>query len=415
MKRQIIEKSTGCFLWVRLVLAQLQKAHSTAAAQKVLESVPPDMNELYRRILDSMSQESHDKHLAKAILRWAVCSLWPLTATELHTALELDLNDTIPNVEKAVAAHCGQLVYFDTQSRMRLLHLTAKGFLTNTDVNSEFVIEKAEAHKYLALACLKCLSGPSMRPVKYRRSVSGRDAPARSPFVHYASMALFDHVSRTRHLGAELFQPLAAFLNSPNVLSWVEYLAQQSELSRLLHAGKALSRLLKQQNVFHVADLSTDIQALATWNRDLVRLVSKFGGQLRSYPHAIHSLIPPFCPQDSALFRRFASPRGLHLVGFSNQTWNDCTSIITYGKGETITAVACSERFFALGTVLSKEIIPYGEMTCQETRRLNNGEPVMVLVFGHTGKYLASAGHRSIKIWELETGEMVSNIPSSAR
>ncbi|KAK4182677.1 NACHT and WD domain-protein [Podospora australis] len=417
MAREIKEKSMGCFLWVRVVLAQLQKVHSTTAAQRVLESVPPDMDELYRRILKSMLEEQLDRRFAKAILKWAVCSSRPLTAEELHTALEVDLDDTIPDVEKAVEAYCGQLVYFDAQKKMRLLHLTTRAVLTNPATDSEFVVNKGESHTSIALVCLKHLSGLAVKhPRSSRRLGSDRENnPSQSPFTHYACMALFEHVARSKNYGAELYQPLAAFLNSPNVLSWIEHLARHSELTRLLQAGRSLTRLLKQGNVAQIAGLSPNIQVLATWATDLVRLVSKFGRQLTSHPHAIHTLIPPFCPQGSALHKRFASPRGLHLVGAAQPNWDDCSSVITYAKGETITVAACCERFFALGTLVGREIVIYDELTCQERGRLNNKEPVVLLRFGSTCRYLASAGHKSIKIWDLEKSEMVSNIPCTSR
>lgn len=121
----------------------------------VLAAVPPDMGELYRRVLNFLSETTLDRRLTRVILKWAVCSARPLTTEELHTALEIKLDDTMHDVQRAVQLDCGQLVYFDAQRRIQLLHLTTKDILTNTAVNSEFVINEDENHMSLTLVCLK--------------------------------------------------------------------------------------------------------------------------------------------------------------------------------------------------------------------------------------------------------------------
>lgn len=412
---EIIQKSMGSFLWVKLVLLQLQKAHVHADAKQVLDTVPSDMNTLYTRILDSMSQEPYGKRLVKAILRWAACSSRPITTLQLNKALELDLDDKVLDVEKAVATHCGHLVYFDEQSRLRLVHSTTRQFLTDSTVQSEFVFESSEGHKLLALACLKYLSGGDLLPVKSRRLALGQAGDDRSPFMDYASVALFDHISGSMDHVHELVPPLVAFLESSNVLYWVEHLAKGSELSRLLQAGKSLGRILKQANVASISGISADMKVLAAWSVDLVRLVSKFGKQLKSHPQAIHGIIPPLCPQESSLYKRFSSPRGLHLVGSISPVWDDCAAILNFDRGETVTVAASTELYFAVGTLIGKNIVIYDDRACQETKRLNNGEPVMSLTFGSTAKFLAAAGPKSVKVWAVETWALVTHIPTPVR
>ena len=87
MVATILTKSAGCFLWVDLVLKELKQIHSSAEVFQVLEDVPSDMDGLYSRILDSMSNARYSKHLAKAILTWTVCSARPLTTDELYYAI----------------------------------------------------------------------------------------------------------------------------------------------------------------------------------------------------------------------------------------------------------------------------------------------------------------------------------------
>ncbi|KAK6084467.1 hypothetical protein SCUP234_03256 [Seiridium cupressi] len=414
IRQRIIDKSAGSFLWVDLVLTRLQKAQLSADVQRVLSSVPSDMNELYHDILTSMSEEKTSMQLAKAILRWAACASRPVTAEELHMALELDLEDTVSDVERSIAVSCGHLVYVDAQSRVRLVHQTAREFLTNSSVESEFTINKSTGHRILAMTCLKYLTGNEMRAPRSRKLSVGTEAQTRSPFVQYAAVSLFDHVSNAGEEGQALIPDLIRFFDSPNVLTWIEYLAENAGLSRLLQAGKTISNLLKSGMYYGITGISRDMTLLESWGTDLVRLVSKFGRQLQSHPSATHDLIAPFCPTDSAIHKRFASPRGLHLVGATEKVWNDCSSIISRSRGETITTVVCSDKHIALGT-MQKTITLYNQSTYQQTRSINNEEPVMILAFGDAGKLIASAGTRSIKIWSVDNGSHVNNVPIPSR
>ena len=364
-----------------------------------------------------MSQAPYGKRLARAILRWAACSSRPLTSLELNKGLEFDMGDTILDVEKAVATQCGHVVYFDEKSKLRLVHSTARQFLTDTTVDSEFVFDKAEGHKTLALACLKCLSGNDLLPSKSRKlSVDRQGLREEScQFVEYASIALFDHVSGAGNHIYDLLGALIAFLESPNILYWIEYLGKSSELSRLLQAGKTLGRIPKQKTLGSIYGTSAVMDEISTWSNDLIRLVSKFGKQLQSHPQAIHKIIPAFCPKESSLYRRFSSSRGIHLSGALALKWDDCSSIVTFNRGETVTTAACTDLYFALGTMLSKTVVVYDGRTFQEAKRLDNGEPAMLLSFGSSGKFLVSAGPKSVKVWAVDTWTLITHIPTPVR
>jgi WD40 repeat protein len=71
--------------------------------------------------------------------------------------------------------------------------------------------------------------------------------------------------------------------------------------------------------------------------------------------------------------------------------------------------------YFAVGTLLGKSIVIYEARTCQEVKRLSNGESVMSLTFGKTGKFLASAGPKSVKVWAVDTWTLVTHIPTPVR
>ena len=400
MVSKILDKSAGCFLWVSLILQELRRAHTSTEIRQVLEEVPSDMNALYSRILDSMSEAPpYGKVLARAILTWAVCSSRPLTTDELCQALQIDIKDRIDNIKASIESRCGQLIYVDAQSRVQMVHQTARDFLLQASDFSEFGVEERAGHRRLFMTCLEYLNSNEMRSPKFRRLSSGNISRERGPFVNYACNSFFEHVVHVSSQDDEAMAVLIKMLSSTNVLSCIEYIAQYSDLNRLIQAGKAFRKFL-QRRLKHLAPIGKDFVVLDCWATDLVRLVTKFGKNITSSPSSIYHLIPPFCPPETAPRKQFAaSKRGIAVLGLSATTWDDCLSTIVDSQ-EQFTALACSDKFFAVG-MSSGKIAIYNETTCQQSQLLEHSEPVKLLQFGHRIDILISAGPRKVRIWDI--------------
>ena len=406
MVSKILEKSAGCFLWVSLILQELRGAHTSTEIRQVLEEVPSDMNALYSRILDSMSKAPpYGKVLARAILTWAVCSSRPLTTDELYQALQIDIKDKVDDIKASINSRCGQLVYVDTQSRVQMVHQTARDFLLQASDFSEFGIETRAGHKRLFMTCLEYLNGNDMRTSRLRRHGVGMSAKERGPFVNYACNSFFEHVIHVSSQDDEVLAVLVKLLSSTNILSCIEYIAQYSDLNRLIQAGKTFKKFL-QRRLKHLAPVGREIVLLDCWATDLIRLVTKFGKNLKPSPTSIYHLIPPFCPPETAPRKLFAAPtRGIAVFGLSATSWDDCLSTIVDAQ-EQFTALACSDKFFAIG-MSSGKISIYNESTCQQTQVLDHPEPVKLLQFGHRLDVLISTGPRRVRIWSTDSWEQI--------
>jgi WD40 repeat protein len=405
MVTKILTKSDGCFLWVRLVLKELRKVHTSAEIRQVLEDVPSHMDELYIRILDAMSRAPYGKALAKAILTWTVCSARPLTVQELHHALQLNIGDTVDNAERAITSNCDQLVYVDSQSRVKMVHQTAREFLLRAKIDSEFAIDRSVGHRQLAATCLEYLSGNEMRGPRHRKLSTMTTPKERSPFVDYASNSLFEHIIHVSSTDDEFFLALAKFLNSSNVLSWIEYVGQNSDLNRLIQTGKALRNLLQRRSK-HMSPIGKEVALVDSWATDLGRLVTKFGKNISAYPSSIFHLIPPFCPAETAPRRQFAaSARGIAVIGLRATTWDDCLSTIVNYQ-EQFSALACSDKYFAIG-MNSGNIAIFNETTCQEVRKLKHEEPVRLLHFGSVKEIFICSGTKLVCVWSANSWELL--------
>lgn len=102
MVEKILAKSEGSFLWTVLVISELSNSYGEQEMSKALEEIPKDMEPLYHRTLELMTQAPGGKKLAKAILTWTTCATRPMTMKELEGALTLDIKDNFPKLEECI-------------------------------------------------------------------------------------------------------------------------------------------------------------------------------------------------------------------------------------------------------------------------------------------------------------------------
>lgn len=404
--RRILDKSDGCFLWIRLVVEELAMAWSVQQVERVVEEVPQDMDRLYTRALHIMSSKpQHARELARAILTWTVCAIRPLTVPELRAALEIDVGDTIQDLEAAIASLCAQLAYVDKADRVLIVHPTARTFLINEELDSEFAIVKKPGHLRLAQACLRCLCSNELKPLRGRRTkkVHARQAPC-SPFTLYACLAFAEHMRQTTSKDDSLASLLYGFMKT-NVLAWIEYTACTKNLFVLTRTANSLKHYL-QRRMQYTAPLDQEIQYAESWVIDLQRIPTKFGDNLTMCPSSIYWLIPPFCPASSAIGSGFRSPlHGIQVKGLTDTGWDDRLSCISKDDGQ-VASVACSESIFAVGLQLGPIVLCHNT-TCQEWKTLDHQSTLRHLRFDSTGNILASSGRREIRVWNVESSSML--------
>jgi WD40 repeat protein len=412
LAEKTLDKSNGSFLWTTLVLEELLRCHSRKEIHHILEEVPTGMELLYKRTLDYMSQASRGKELAKAILTWAACAVRPMTISERGGALALDINDSFPRLEESIAALCGQLVVVDKSGRVRMVHETAREFLVAGGLDSEFSIEKGKAHTRIARVCLKYLVGEEMKPLrKSRRRPLANSQATRLDFASYAYMAYSDHLSRADAQAAETFQLVVQFLRS-NVLSWIETIAESQNLNQLIRASKHL-KAYTNACAAERSPLDPRIRELRQWTTDLARIPAMFASALTVSPSAIYSLIPPFCPTDSMVYKTGASGRRLVVLGAPNQQWDDRLLCIDFRQGQP-RVLHYGDEFLAVG-LSSGTVALYYATSYQQYKVLEHGEVVNFIAFKTKENLVATSGTRMIKVWDIKTGQVMHSLASPPR
>ncbi|OJI84561.1 hypothetical protein ASPTUDRAFT_670003 [Aspergillus tubingensis CBS 134.48] len=409
---KILDKSQGSFLWTVLVLKELTNSHSEQEISQALQDMPRDMAQLYMRSLESMSQASQGKTLSKAVLVWTTCATRPLKITELEVALRMDVNDHFPRLEESVLSLCGQFVTIDKLGKVQMAHETAREFLLNANLKSEYAIRKEEAHTRIARTCLVYLTGDEMKPPRTgRRGAAAFSSRKRSNFCAYACSEFSFHLSKSSPLATDVFHLLVKFLRA-NVLSWIEVVAQTKDLNIIIRAAKHLRKYLKTC-MAHLPPVGGDMPVIRGWTTDLVRVAAKFSDALLISPAAIYSLIIPFCPQESIIYNAGKTVKRLSVMGLSQNHWDDRLACIEFSQSQT-TAICYGEMIFAVG-LSSGKVALYDATSCQEFTTLEHGERVMHLQLSSRRGLIAACGMKTINTWEILSGRLVSTYPAPSR
>ncbi|KAI0517179.1 hypothetical protein F5B22DRAFT_605202 [Xylaria bambusicola] len=413
---RILHNARGCFLWVRLVLSELRQVHTATEIDQVLGNDNSDMNTLYIRMLDEMSRAKFGKDLAKAILTWVTCAFRPLTVNEIRLALNAEFQ-LVDDVERSIGI-CSNLVFVDAAQKVQLVHLTAREFLTQKTIDSEFIVDESAAHKRLALVCIRTLCGGQENLKKgsgARLLASDAAGDADSVLYYYAATYLFQHLLRLDCVDDEVLAGLASFLGSRRVLFWIEYMANQADLQRVYQAGKICTSLVTRQKKQTPTGDNKQISLIERWGTDLAMLVKKFGNKLNQSPSCIHYLIPPFCPSESILRRQCATPyHGLSLQGYVSKDWDDCVCTIYDPEFSYVQNVVSSATRTAILLAYSTVLI-YDRATFLKTNTFIHEEGIRKVAFSQNGKLFATGGEESVRLWDLNSSELITSFQVPAR
>ncbi|KAH6855712.1 hypothetical protein B0I37DRAFT_61124 [Chaetomium sp. MPI-CAGE-AT-0009] len=412
----IVKKSSGSFLWARLIAQELEDAWTKEAMEAVLNAAPADMFGMYRRMVRSIEGDRDRLVLGKSILTWVVLACRPLAVDELRCAVKLDTNQTLQNPAKAIPSLSGQLLFVDEQNRVQVLHETVREFLlAEMEDGLALHIDDVEDHAHLGSLLLTylCACPFTDLPAVSRTTLAVRQRkalhdpkPVDTSLLDYACSFFAEHVSLSSIKGprALLRDKLLSFLNSGNFLSWIEHMAASGNLSAMHRTANALMPVCE------------GVQPVHNGPRSIIDVVTKFRQPLLSCPSSIRFLIPPLCSphsvisQISARTLRSSPFPGLVVKGLPPGTWNDdCIARLDFPSDFVSTVIFCNNRFVV--GLFSGDIIFYDEASLQTSQELNHPERVQFLASSSDDRLLASSGETHLIVWDIETGVKTHSFP----
>ncbi|CAN9085629.1 unnamed protein product [Alternaria alternata] len=134
VKKTLIEKSHGMFLWVSLVLDLLDRVYSPEELRTIVDDLPSDLEKLYEKLFARLcSTPGSDSHGGVSRIMGLVCSARrPLHKSELLHALSISPRDTGSQLQSIPVApildHCKPLIEELLDSTIVPVHFSVKEY-----------------------------------------------------------------------------------------------------------------------------------------------------------------------------------------------------------------------------------------------------------------------------------------------
>ena len=158
----------GRFRWVACQIDYLCELPNDRERRKALESLPPDLNSTYERILERLNGRiASVRRIVRRTLKWLIYSEVSLTSSELRQAISVNFGDedldfeSIPEEEEVLRC-CSSLIRLSTFG-YELAHFTVKEFFAGLDIRrcpefSVYHMEEEGSTLDLAGICLTYLN-----------------------------------------------------------------------------------------------------------------------------------------------------------------------------------------------------------------------------------------------------------------
>ena len=411
---EVLKRAQGNFLWVHLAIQKINKCHTKADVSNALKDLAPGMEALYNRMANSVQTASNSDNptLGEKILGWATYVQSPLSVEELSDALG---GDGLLEIHRTIGDLCGGFVVVDHEGKVALIHETARKYLSQAKhQDAALILDPVRIHDTLFRRCIARLMDKTLRT-----QINQDRHPA---LLDYATSAWFFHLWHGLATSRDNLEILMKFFQGPPVLTWIHAAARGKQLRSLVTASRRLtdivSRLRREDDEKESPLHSQTIETLTIWATDLVKIVGKFGTSLLQKPDAIYKLIPPFCPESSAIYQQFGSKesKALRISGLTRDAWDDCLARLSFPQGLVGSAVhASGNRIVVLaGGRKVGNIFVYNSVTWEEERRIEHPEYVSRIGVDAVGGTLASCGYKTTRLWSLASGECIKTVANPA-
>ena len=343
-------RSKGMFLWVALMLKELESRSTIDEIESALSSLPDGLNEVYERILTRLHNtlKPSRRTFCCRLLKWITLAKRPLRLNEVEEALKLEyamatgdssFTQNLLCSVRELELVCGSLVTVKNQS-IQLIHLSTREFLL-TPVESSpvghmlhaFLVRRAEDSALIASICVMFIS-PHCVLGKLSRDSAGRLLGMNVPLLDYACFHWIPHLVESHPEAVILHQSkIQQFLESRQSFYWIEmcFTVQSGVYSQLNMVFQSLLDWLSYKSSPEIQSQSLQkppLPLLHYWAESYLYLLADYGPVLETRPYEIHNIDPEriFRPSRHGVLELFSrdSSYDRHIVLEDSQ----CSSIV---------------------------------------------------------------------------------------
>jgi ankyrin repeat protein len=280
LRGEILEKSSGIFLWVVLVLDILKREYpnsivSVSGIRERLRQIPPRLHDLFEMILDRDAESIEQLHVC---LKWILFAARPLRPEELYFAVKLGVDQQHATLWDQEDIELDQMKLFVSSASKGLAEVAR-----NKSANVQFIHEsvrdflfgryrqqhdgagkpgnfEGHCHDLLKASCLLQLIDPAINrdleipiipPSKANLKLTSKMIRG-FPFLEYAVVNILNHSDSAQQHSIDQSEFLQAF----PLLRWlVLYSCLQKHGTRLYTEKATMLYLLAERNLCHLISI----------------------------------------------------------------------------------------------------------------------------------------------------------------
>jgi Ankyrin repeats (3 copies)/Heterokaryon incompatibility protein (HET)/NACHT domain len=334
LRSEILEKSSGIFLWVVLVLDILISEYpdSSVSIKKIrvrLKEIPPKLTDLFEMIL---TRDGENLERLQLCLKWILFATRPIKPQVLYFAIQLGLDKSCSGCWDQEDVDLDQMKTYvrssskglaevtrNKASEVQFIHESVRGFLFDkyesqwSRVSGNFVGHCQETLRDCCLAQLKAsisqdVDIPDPLPQASKAAQLRETINLKFPFLEYSILNILHHANSAQHDAIEQANFLAKFplqqwkfLN--NALERYEIRRYNDPVSMLyILAEKNLADLIRihsqRESCFDVENGRYGppiFAALATSSSEAVRVLFNIQAQIQPSTSPLHDLCKQYC------------------------------------------------------------------------------------------------------------------------
>jgi hypothetical protein len=214
-KKYFQDKANGIFLWVVIVLHQLEQIQDNATFNTYIPEFADasgDMWTLYARVLSKFENKTQQTWVQE-ILKWVVVSK-KITVDQLEAIVEWSLKNRLADFNRFLEVECGALIDVLSDSdtnemTVHLVHETLRTFLISSkSCPSQFHVNEKRTHSYACSILLDILSAED--------TTAQRTSYAENSWLHHLAENSSPEIQ-----SYDVLENLYRFLHSPGCKTWI--------------------------------------------------------------------------------------------------------------------------------------------------------------------------------------------------
>ncbi|KAJ5379598.1 Vegetative incompatibility protein HET-E-1 [Penicillium cosmopolitanum] len=392
-------KAEGTFLWVALVVQELQGVDSWDVKQ-VVDNVPTGLDDMYARMIHQIEQEApRTREFCQLVLSTATLAYRPLQLLELGVVSGLP-GEIAGKVKSLVTIikRSGSFLTVRDES-IYFVHQSAKDYLMGKGGQSIFSSGPTVAHRRIFTQSLQIM-----------RKTLRRDMYSLHALVtRYSCVYWVDHLRDSgSYEDVQDSGTVDTFLRT-QCLYWFEALSLLRSISDGIMSIQGLRDLLSERSA--AAKLSSLAQ-------DAYRFILYHRGAIENHPLQVYGCGLVFSPSRSMIKELFwhERPKDIMMMPWLGNDWDAHTGACLQtleGHDFYVNSVAFSHDSSRVASGSDDKTIKIWDAhtgACLQTLE-GHGLPVDSVVFSPDSSRVASgSGDKTIKIWDAHTGACLQTL-----